>query len=553
MDKQGIAFYKSAFTGVYTVRETGQLPFHRFSEMEWHQISFTELEEIEPYDGWELNTSNAWYARVLISNKGGIFKFWSIHACAPVTFNRFPAPWYEKLQFRWPLRLKMRPHLVVQLDDAHVLDAELREVVLKRIEPLDVREPWEGNLRRARGIAYFQVHHGVKTNPPEQVPEEVAKPTGEVQAGDAPSLGLESTVVVTDLSKVIDEIRSTDVPLAPATENTAPPRKRRWWRVLFALWCLFCLWKAPILLVLTLVLWLVVKVFKLFGRVFLRFALWFIALGVLGLFLFGALSDHVEQENPLETEDGTVKVLPPKSNGDKDLISTKEVIWSDFQSNRFKLAYGTSATDFFDSETAHSEIFNQIQAQNTVDFYQQLYAELHAHDEMKLDSVVQKLQELARGKQLNAFQTAEMVCTFVQEVPYFLVHDYDCPRAVAESGSYFVAEYHSENKPCLPEVPGGVQSPYEFIHNLKGDCDTRSLLAFSILKKMKIPASVWISETYGHSVLGVGIPSASGFSKEIQGIEHYAVELTTKGFRLGMIAPEHQVSWNWEIALFYHP
>jgi hypothetical protein len=70
---------------------------------------------------------------------------------------------------------------------------------------------------------------------------------------------------------------------------------------------------------------------------------------------------------------------------------------------------------------------------------------------------------------------------------------------------------------------------------------------------MKIPASVWISETYGHSVLGVGIPSASGFSKEIQGIEHYAVELTTKGFRLGMIAPEHQVSWNWEIALFYHP
>jgi hypothetical protein len=145
-----------------------------------------------------------------------------------------------------------------------------------------------------------------------------------------------------------------------------------------------------------------------------------------------------------------------------------------------------------------------------------------------------------------------MVCTFIQEIPYFLVHQLDCKQIVKEAGSGFVVEYHMQNKPCLPEIPAGVQSPYEFMHNLKGDCDTRSLLAFTILKKMGIPASVWISEAYGHSVLGVGLPIASGFYKEVNGVKHYAVELTAKGFRLGMISPEQQIESNWDIALFYN-
>jgi hypothetical protein len=173
-------------------------------------------------------------------------------------------------------------------------------------------------------------------------------------------------------------------------------------------------------------------------------------------------------------------------------------------------------------------------------------------DSPKLDSIVRKLKTTAVQKKLNPARTAEMVCTFIQEIPYFLVHQLDCKQIVKEAGSGFIVEYHMQNKPCLPEIPAGVQSPYEFMHNLKGDCDTRSLLAFTILKKMGIPASVWISEAYGHSVLGVGLPIASGFYKEVNGVKHYAVELTAKGFRLGMISPEQQIESNWDIALFYN-
>jgi hypothetical protein len=52
--------------------------------------------------------------------------------------------------------------------------------------------------------------------------------------------------------------------------------------------------------------------------------------------------------------------------------------------------------------------------------------------------------------------------------------------------------------------------------------------------------------------LGVGLPAGSGFYKEVNGRKHYAIELTAKGFRLGMISPEQQIGSNWDIALFYN-
>jgi hypothetical protein len=65
---------------------------------------------------------------------------------------------------------------------------------------------------------------------------------------------------------------------------------------------------------------------------------------------------------------------------------------------------------------------------------------------------------------------------------------------------------------------------------------------------LNIPTSIWISTAYGHSVLGIGIPTQGTNFKVIEGVKHFAVELTSKGFRLGMIAPEHRNMNNWFIA-----
>jgi hypothetical protein len=59
-----------------------------------------------------------------------------------------------------------------------------------------------------------------------------------------------------------------------------------------------------------------------------------------------------------------------------------------------------------------------------------------------------------------------------------------------------------------------------------------------------------VSTEYGHSILGVALPVGSGSYKTIRGVKHYAVELTAKGFRLGMIAPEQRNMNNWNITLY---
>jgi hypothetical protein len=75
------------------------------------------------------------------------------------------------------------------------------------------------------------------------------------------------------------------------------------------------------------------------------------------------------------------------------------------------------------------------------------------------------------------------------------------------------------------------------------------LLAYTLLSKLGISCSIWVSRQYGHSVLGVGVGGNSGNYKQVSGTRHFATELTAKGFRVGMIAPQHNNMNNWNVVL----
>jgi hypothetical protein len=47
--------------------------------------------------------------------------------------------------------------------------------------------------------------------------------------------------------------------------------------------------------------------------------------------------------------------------------------------------------------------------------------------------------------------------------------------------------------------------------------------------------------------LGVGVPAGFGSYKVVNGVKHYAVELTAKGFKIGMIMAENRNMNNWII------
>ena len=281
---------------------------------------------------------------------------------------------------------------------------------------------------------------------------------------------------------------------------------------------------------------------------------WVVAAVVLFILLalLALLPMLTERLTPKEEEDSkkaNVKSRREKKEGSGEIISRHSIEWPYPQRTNLNLMqYATADAEYSKSLDNHDKV-SKISANDEMQYWNQAYRILLAHDQEKVDSIANIVQSVSEKKNFSTLQSAEYLVTMIQEIPYVLVHDMTCKEAVLQYKG-FVAQYHMQGKPCLPNIVAGVQSPYEFMHNLKGDCDTRTLFAHAVLNKLGISSSVWVSSAYGHSILGVGVPGSSNNRKIVNGVPHYAVELTAKGFRIGMIAPEQNQMSNWKIAVF---
>ena len=255
-------------------------------------------------------------------------------------------------------------------------------------------------------------------------------------------------------------------------------------------------------------------------------------------------------------EEGRATIEPPvpievtDKDGNKkiDSLFHHEVHWDDFSQRSYLGEYSTTLSQYEQSNRMHNALAG-VEARGDVrTYWTSIYQSLARNDQAKLDSIVDYFQTQRDSLRLNPTETAEAVVTFIQEIPYYLLHDGTCEEAMSQ-GNDFMNEYHAEGRPCLAGVVAGLQSPYEFVHNLKGDCDTRSVLCHTILTRLGIPSSVWVSEAYGHSIIGIGVAGSGNNYKTVDGQRHFATELTAKGFRVGMISPDHTDMDNWLITL----
>jgi hypothetical protein len=243
-----------------------------------------------------------------------------------------------------------------------------------------------------------------------------------------------------------------------------------------------------------------------------------------------------------------IEVTDKDGNKKIDSLFHHQIEWEDFSQHNYVGEYSTTLSQFEQSNRMHNALAG-VEARGDVrTYWTSIYQSLARNDQTKLDSIVNYFQTQRDSLRLNPTETAEAVVTFIQEIPYYLLHDGTCEEAMSQ-GNDFLNEYHSEGKPCLAGVVAGLQSPYEFVHNLKGDCDTRSVLCHTILTKLGIPSSVWVSEAYGHSIIGIGVAGAGNNYKTVNGQRHFATELTAKGFRVGMISPDHTDMDNWLITI----
>jgi Ca2+/Na+ antiporter len=234
-------------------------------------------------------------------------------------------------------------------------------------------------------------------------------------------------------------------------------------------------------------------------------------------------------------------------NGNKDLLHYYQHNhnWKENtgqkHSGKFKVRQ-----DFYPNSKNNREQLN-ISTYNSSTYWHNVYGAIIRNDNGKLTEICKMFSDIGKQKNLNRNEFADMVVTSVQWIPYVLVLEKSCEESIYDGG--FVSDYLAQGKPCLGGIKFGIQSPVEFMSNFKGDCDTRALLCFQILDYFKYDVAVLVSETYGHSVLGISSNVGGGDYVKYKGKRYYGWETTSIGFKAGHMAPDCSNMRYWSVAL----
>ncbi len=166
-------------------------------------------------------------------------------------------------------------------------------------------------------------------------------------------------------------------------------------------------------------------------------------------------------------------------------------------------------------------------------YWHQVYDQLAKQNESSIQFLVDSIKQIGKEQELSRIDLAELAVTFVQDIPYTLISGEDC---------------EDYNGSCVENEAFGILSPYEFLHTLHGDCDTRSVLLYVVLRSLDFNPLIMISREYLHAMIALDIP-AYGEYVEYGATRYYFWETTAKGWRPGMLPPDTNNKDYWRIAL----
>lgn len=217
---------------------------------------------------------------------------------------------------------------------------------------------------------------------------------------------------------------------------------------------------------------------------------------------------------------------------------TNKLEWQDNNQNEYEAVFKVHE-EYLERSTAYREGIDSLATWNTV------YGSLAAFDDGKLDELLVMYEEIKEENDLNQKEFADMVVTSIQNISYVLVHSRSHDEVDSLWGDFY-KEYHQSGEPCLENIKFGVQSPVEFMSNFKGDCDTRALLCYLILKEFGFDVAMLGSDEYGHEVLGISGNYRGSFLKK-DGIKYYTWETTAVGYSPGVLPSDRSDMDYWDV------
>ncbi len=230
------------------------------------------------------------------------------------------------------------------------------------------------------------------------------------------------------------------------------------------------------------------------------------------------------------------------STTDTIWVFTKK--WKDYHDNSYEGIYTIRKKDYLLSRNYKRTLVHDNNSRN----YNYVVHKIKENDQNRLNGVYQMLDSISLSQKINKTQFADMVISFVQDYDYSLILPSDCdPTAYSDE---FIKSYLTSNQgSCIPNEPFGLTTPVETLTSTKTDCDSRTLLLYTILSRYKYDVILLSSDIYKHSIIGINLPY-KGKDFYTYGNQKYAlVETTTKGAFPGYISNEISDTKNWYISL----
>ena len=282
------------------------------------------------------------------------------------------------------------------------------------------------------------------------------------------------------------------------------------------------------------------------GRMLFRQSL-FILVFFLGIKIIGGIFTHIiktvviENKNFSDEEFVTDAILI--EDNDTIPIYTSTQSWKDNFGNSF---YGSLSVRQSDYNILQYSTKNYRPSSNQ-NFWGELYSYLEKKNAPSLDLVMATFTKIHVEKQLNTMEFAEMVVSCIQDIPYSFVFQEAClPAESYEDSIKDILEDCPDC--CVGNVLYGIQNPVSFIKNLKGDCDTRTVLIYAILKHFNYDVAILNSTFYRHSILGLNIPG-SGKVKFYRGKKYILWETTAKYYSAGVLPNNYNDLKHWNVIL----
>ena len=192
---------------------------------------------------------------------------------------------------------------------------------------------------------------------------------------------------------------------------------------------------------------------------------------------------------------------------------TKNTYWTSNFGYTHRGTYRISESDYYSSIRARANAYYA----NTLS---DAYIEVIQNDAGNLDNIFSIFDRIIRDKNYNTYEFADVIVSFVQDIPYSLVYN-----------------------------DTGIYAPIEFLKKYTGDCDTRTVLLFILLNSYGYDTVILNSNVYKHSVIGINLPTPGYNYKYSNGKKYYTWETTAKGWRRGNIPSSDSNMNNWFIAL----